>query len=126
MIFVKRAPQFPNDLLGIEAAAGLLTPNQPTDAKDTKTTRRTQESSRKTLIGFFCVLCETFAFFASGCLMVQAPKKLLSLSVQLSVLGECLPPPLRSDSSNSFSSLRWCSVSLTGVSMLMWQYKSPG
>jgi len=28
----------------------------------------------------------------------------------------CLPPPSCNDSSNSRSSLRWCSLSLTGVS----------
>jgi len=47
-------------------------------------------------------------------------------SVQLLEFGECLSPPLRSDSSSSLSSLRWCSVSLMGVSMVMWQYRSPG
>ena len=56
----------------------------------------------------------------------QAPKKLFSLSVQPSSLGECLAPPVLIDSSSSLSSLRWCSVSLTGVSTVMWQYRSPG
>lgn len=36
-------------------------------------------------------------------------------------LGWCLAPPLLSDSSNSLSNLRWCSLNLMGVSMLMWQ-----
>ena len=53
-------------------------------------------------------------------------KKLFRRSVQLSVLGECLAPPFFSDSSSSLNSLRWCSVSLTGVSTTMWQYRSPG
>ena len=56
----------------------------------------------------------------------QPPKKPLSLSVQLSSPGWCLAPPLRSDSSNSLSSFFWCSVSFTGVSTVMWQYRSPG
>jgi DNA repair photolyase len=42
-------------------------------------------------------------------------EEVLHRSVQLLALGECLSPPLRSDSSSSLSSLRWCSVSLTGV-----------
>ena len=50
----------------------------------------------------------------------------LLVVVQVSPLGECLPPPFFSDSSNSRNSLRWCSLSLTGVSITMWQYKSPG
>ena len=45
----------------------------------------------------------------------------LTRSVQLFELGECLSPPLRRDSSSSLSSLRWCSVSLMGVSSVMWQ-----
>ena len=53
-------------------------------------------------------------------------KKLLSLSVQLLPLGEWREPPFLSESSSSRSSLRWCSVSLTGVSTTMWQYRSPG
>ncbi len=39
-----------------------------------------------------------------GATQTQAPKKPLSLSVQVSPLGWCLPPPLESDSSNSLSS----------------------
>ena len=50
----------------------------------------------------------------------------LTRSVQLLAFGECLSPPLRKDSSSSFSSLRWCSVSLIGVSTCTWQYRSPG
>jgi hypothetical protein len=50
----------------------------------------------------------------------------LTRSVQVLELGECLSPPLRSDSSSSLSSLRWCSVSLIGVSSVIWQYRSPG
>ncbi len=50
----------------------------------------------------------------------------LTRSVQLFELGECLSPPLRNDSSSSLNSLRWCSVSLIGVSSVMWQYRSPG
>ena len=42
------------------------------------------------------------------------------------LLGVCLAPPFFSDSSNSLSSLRWCSVSLTGVSTTMCTYRSPG
>ena len=53
-------------------------------------------------------------------------KKLLRRLVQLSPLGRCLLPPFFRDSSSSRSSLRWCSVSLTGVSTVMWQYRSPG
>ena len=53
-------------------------------------------------------------------------KKLLRRSVQLSPLGECLAPPFLSESSSSRSSLRWYSVSFTGVSTTMWQYRSPG
>ena len=53
-------------------------------------------------------------------------KKFFSRSVQLSPLGEWREPPFLSDSSSSRSSLRWCSVSLTGVSTTMWQYRSPG
>ena len=45
---------------------------------------------------------------------------------QLSPLGEWRAPPFLSESSSSRSSLRWCSVSLTGVSTAMWQYRSPG
>lgn len=50
----------------------------------------------------------------------------LTRSVQLLALGECFSPPFFSDSSNSLSSLRWCSVSLTGVSTETWAYRSPG
>ena len=56
----------------------------------------------------------------------QALKKFLSLSVQPSSVGVCLAPPFLSESSNSLSSFLWCSVSLTGVSTAMWQYRSPG
>jgi hypothetical protein len=55
-----------------------------------------------------------------------ALKKPFNLSAQDSSVGECLAPPFFSDSSSSFSSLRWCSVSFTGVSTAMWQYRSPG
>ena len=47
-------------------------------------------------------------------------------SAQLFSLGEWRSPPLRNDSSSSFSSLRWCSVSFTGVSTAMCAYRSPG
>ena len=40
--------------------------------------------------------------------------------------GLCLWPPFLNDSSSSLSSLRWCSVSLIGVSTATWQYRSPG
>ena len=50
----------------------------------------------------------------------------LTRSAQLLLVGEWRSPDLRNDSSSSFSSLRWCSVSLTGVSTLTWQYRSPG
>src|SRR5450830_855162 len=53
-------------------------------------------------------------------------RKFFSRSVQLSPLGEGLPPPFFSDSSSSRSRLRWYSVSLTGVSTAMWEYMSPG
>lgn len=53
--------------------------------------------------------------------MAQALKKFLSLSVQPSSVGVCLAPPFLTESSKSLSSLRWCSVSLTGVSMDTWQ-----
>ena len=58
--------------------------------------------------------------------MAQALKKFFSLSVQPSSVGVCLAPPFLTESSKSLSSLRWCSVSLTGVSIETWQYKSPG
>ena len=60
------------------------------------------------------------------CSLAYTLKKFFSLSVQLSSLGECLAPPFLSDSSNSFNSFFWCSVSLTGVSTVTWQYRSPG
>ena len=40
--------------------------------------------------------------------------------------GECRSPDFLNDSSNSFNSLRWRSVSLVGASTLTWQYRSPG
>ncbi len=52
--------------------------------------------------------------------------RFLTRSVQLMALGECRSPPLRRLSSSSLSSLRWCSVSLIGVSTATWQYRSPG
>src|SRR4051812_44179536 len=63
---------------------------------------------------------------AYGVADAYALKKFFNLSAQPSSLGECLEPPFFSDSSSSLSSLRWCSVNLTGVSTLMWQYRSPG
>ena len=56
----------------------------------------------------------------------QALNRSLTRSLQLLLVGECRSPALRNDSSSSFSSLRWCSVSLIGVSTLTWQYRSPG
>ena len=53
-------------------------------------------------------------------------KMFFTRSVQLLEFGECFSPPFLKDSSSSLSSLRWCSVSLTGVSTTMWQYRSPG
>lgn len=53
-------------------------------------------------------------------------KNSLALSNQPLSVGLCLSPPFLSDSSSSFMSLRWCSVSLTGVSTRTWQYRSPG
>lgn len=53
-------------------------------------------------------------------------KNSLALSNQPLSVGLCLSPPFLSDSSSSLSSLRWCSVSLTGVSTRTWQYRSPG
>jgi hypothetical protein len=57
--------------------------------------------------------------FLLGRLGAQALKKLFNLSAQPSPLGECLPPPFLSESSSSRNSLRWCSVSFTGVSTVM-------
>lgn len=53
-------------------------------------------------------------------------KNSFALSNQPLSVGLCLSPPFLSDSSSSFISLRWCSVSLTGVSTRTWQYRSPG
>src|SRR6218665_677810 len=52
--------------------------------------------------------------------------RVFSRSVQLSPLGEWRARPFFRESSNSRSSLRWFSVSLTGVATAMWQYRSPG
>ena len=53
-------------------------------------------------------------------------KNSFALSNQPLSVGLCFSPPFLSDSSSSFMSLRWCSVSLTGVSTRTWQYRSPG
>jgi hypothetical protein len=47
-------------------------------------------------------------------------KNSVNLSNQPLSFGLCLWPPFLNDSSSSFSSLRWCSVSLTGVSTSTW------
>ena len=53
-------------------------------------------------------------------------KNSFALSNQPLSVGLCFSPPFLSDSSSSFSTLRWCSVSFTGVSTRTWQYRSPG
>ena len=53
-------------------------------------------------------------------------KNSFALSIQPLSVGLCFSPPFLSDSSSSFSTLRWCSVSFTGVSTRTWQYRSPG
>ena len=47
-------------------------------------------------------------------------------SDQVLEFGEWRSPDFLNDSSSSLISLRWCSVSLMGVSTLTWQYRSPG